>query len=386
MSVGAVLVLLGAWGGLTAATRDLRISQDGSMLANVLLFGAVGVVVMRRLPRNAIGWILTGVALVLLVSLDTKLYSVFDYRIHQGRLPLGRAALDFSTFGPTAVVLGMLAVLLFPDGRLEGRWRRAVWIYVAMGAVFSLGQFAGEATLHLGRHIAVDARGKLPASASGNTGWWGATFLLTPFLVGFWIAFVVRQVRSWRRAAGVRREQLKWLMSGAAITLVATVTFAVTASGSGIVRVVAALAALAIGSFPLAIGVGILRYRLYEIDRLISRTISYALLTGVLVGVFVAVVLVLTRVLPFSSPVGVAASTLAAAGLFNPLRRRLQRLVDRRFNRARYDAEAILAGFSGRRRENLDPRTIEEELLRAVYHSLAPGRASVWIRPDSPRT
>ena len=105
-----------------------------------------------------------------------------------------------------------------------------------------------------------------------------------------------------------------------------------------------------------AIGVGILRYRLYDIDRLISRTLSYALLTGLLVGVFAGLVLLTTRVLPFSSPVGVAASTLAAAGLFSPLRTRLQRLVDRRFNRARYDAEATVAAFGvappgrGRRR------------------------------------
>ena len=381
--VGALLGLLGAWAGLTAATRDLWISQDGAMLVNVLLFAAVGVVVIRRQPRNAVGWILAGVALVLLVNLDTKLYSVLDYRMHDGRLPFGRTALDFSTFGPTAVVLGMLAVLLFPEGRPEGRWRWAIWVYVAIGALFSLGQFAGEASLHLGRHIVVDARGKLPATSS-NTGWWGATFLLAPFLVGSWIAFVVRQARSWRGAGGVQRDQLRWLMSGAVITLVATLTFVSTASAGGIVRVVAALSALAIGSFPLTMGVGILKYRLYEIDRLISRTISYALLTAALAGVFVAVVLLMTRVLPFSSPVAVAASTLAVAALFTPIRVRLQRVIDRRFNRARYDAEAILAAFSGRLRDKVELDAIRGELVDTAIVALAPAHASVWMKPPSP--
>jgi hypothetical protein len=379
----AVLVaLLLAWLGLTVATGDLRVSQDGSMIVNVLVFGAVGLVVARRQPRNPIGWILVGVSLVLLFNLDTKLYSVLDYRIHRGGLPLGRAALAFSTFGVAAIVLGMLAVLLFPDGGLQGRWRRAVWIYVGIGTLFLLGQVLGEATLHLGRHVEVDARGKLPA-AMDQTGWWGASFLLLPFLLGFWIAFIVRQIRSWRRAGGVQREQLKWLMSGAVLTLLGTLVFLGTASATGAVRIVAAIAALTIGSFPIAIGVGILRYRLYEIDRLISRTISYALLTAALAGVFVAVVVLTTRVLPLSSPVGVAASTLATAALFTPLRGRLQRLIDRRFNRARYDAEAILAAFTGRLRDEVEVDAIRDQLLRTTSATLAPAHASIWIRPSS---
>jgi hypothetical protein len=350
------------------------------MIVTVLAFGAVGLLVARRRPRNPIGWILIGVSLVLLFNLDTKLYSVLDYRIHGGRLPLGRGALDFARSGPATVVLGMLAVLLFPDGRLEGRWRRAVWIYVGVGTVFVLGLFLGEATLHLGRHVPVDDRGRLPASVD-NTGWWGATFLLLPILVGFWIAFVARQVRAWRRAAGVQREQLKWLMSGAAVTLAGTLTLLGTASATGPGRIAGAVAALSIASFPIAIGVGILKYRLYEIDRLISRTISYALLTATLAGVFVAVVLLMTRVLPFSSPVAVAASTLAAAALFTPLRARLQRVIDHRFNRARYDAEAILTAFTTGLRDEVELDAIRDQLLSTARAALGPEHASVWVRP-----
>ena len=124
----------------------------------------------------------------------------------------------------------------------------------------------------------------------------------------------------------------------------------------------------------------ILRFRLYEIDRLISRTLSYALLTGLLVGVFGGVVLLTTRVLPFSSPVAVAVSTLAAAALFNPLRRRVQRLVDHRFNRARYDRDALVARFAARLRDAVDSDTVVAELAGAAASSVEPAHISVWVR------
>jgi hypothetical protein len=152
-------------------------------------------------------------------------------------------------------------------------------------------------------------------------------------------------------------------------------------SSSGIEGVVGSAGTVALLGLPLSIGVGILRYRLYDIDRLVSRTLSYALLTGLLVGVFVGLVLLTTRVLPFSSPVGVAASTLAAAALFAPLRNRLQRLVDRRFNRARYDAEATVTAFGARLRDAVDPETVLSELAAAAGGSLQPAHVSVWVKP-----
>ena len=129
-------------------------------------------------------------------------------------------------------------------------------------------------------------------------------------------------------------------------------------------------------ALPIGLGVAILKYRLYEIDRLISRTISYLLVTGLLVGVFVGLVGLTTRVLPFSSPVGVAASTLAAAALFNPLRLRVQRLVDRRFNRARYDAEETVTAFRMRLREAVDLDTVQRELLRTVDRAVEPAHTT----------
>ena len=131
---------------------------------------------------------------------------------------------------------------------------------------------------------------------------------------------------------------------------------------------------------PLAMGVGILKYRLYEIDRLISRTLSYAILTAMLVGTFIGLVALTTDTLALSGRVGVAASTLVAAALFNPLRVRIQRLVDRRFNRARYDAEATRGCLPARLRDAVELDAIRAELLAAVHGAIEPSNASVWIK------
>ena len=152
-----------------------------------------------------------------------------------------------------------------------------------------------------------------------------------------------------------------------------------------VLRAVGLVSFISVVALPVGIGVGILKYRLYDIDRLISRTLSYLIITGLLAGVFVGIVALATDVLPFSSPVGVAASTLAAAALFNPLRLRVQRLVDRRFNRARYDAEAIVAAFTLRLRDAVDLDTVRGELLAAVHGAVQPVHATVWIRPPDSR-
>ena len=149
-------------------------------------------------------------------------------------------------------------------------------------------------------------------------------------------------------------------MCGGAVSIVSVVVV-VSTNGAHGERAVTDVAALGIAAMPLAIGIGILKYRLYDIDRLISRTISYLIMTGLLAGVFIGIVALATQVLPFSSPVAVAASTLAAAALFNPLRKRVQHLVDRRFNRARYDAEAIVAAFTLRLRDAVDLDTVRHE-------------------------
>jgi hypothetical protein len=137
-------------------------------------------------------------------------------------------------------------------------------------------------------------------------------------------------------------------------------------------------------AFPLGMGVAILRYRLYEIDRIISRTLAYAIITGVLVGVYAGLVLLATHVLGFQTPVAVAASTLAAVALFTPVRLRVQRIVDRRFNRARYDADQTIAAFAGRLQGAADLDTVRADLTGVVDAALEPAHVSLWIAGGSP--
>jgi hypothetical protein len=150
-------------------------------------------------------------------------------------------------------------------------------------------------------------------------------------------------------------------------------------NATGVAGVVGAVIAAGVAALPVALGIGILKYRLYEIDRIISRTLAYAIVTGLLVGVYAGLVLLATRVLPLTSGVAVAGSTLAAAALFNPLRKRVQHAVNRRFNRAHYDAEATVATFAGRLRESVDLASIQNELAAAVDQSFEPTHISVWL-------
>ena len=189
----------------------------------------------------------------------------------------------------------------------------------------------------------------------------------------FWVSFVVRQVLSWRRATGERRQQLKWLMSGAAVTVAGLAgIFGFGFSASPVWLILKIVSFYASFALPVAITVGILKYRLYEIDRIISRTLAYAIVTGLLVGVYAGLVLLATRVLSVHTPVAVAASTLAAAALFSPLRRRVQRAVDRRFNRARYDADQTVAAFAARLKDAVDLERSRPTWLRSRPPRLSP--------------
>jgi hypothetical protein len=196
-----------------------------------------------------------------------------------------------------------------------------------------------------------------------------------------WLVFVARQVASYRHSAGNRRHQLKWLIGGAASCLVATaITIFAGTNPSGVAQAVQDAADLGAAALPVGIGVGIVKYRLYDIDRIISRTLAYAIVTGLLLGVYTGLVLLATSVLPSSSPVAVAGSTLVVAALFNPLRRRVQRIVDRRFNRARYDADAAVAAFAARLKEAVGLDSARADLAGVVQQVLEPAHVSVWIR------
>jgi hypothetical protein len=202
------------------------------------------------------------------------------------------------------------------------------------------------------------------------------------------LGFIARQVLSWQRSSGERRQQLKWLASGAAVTIVSVVlgvTFSSTGATTTLQDWVDNLLWFGIAALPVSMGVAILRYRLYDIDRIISRTLAYALVTGLLVGVYAGVVLLATGVLGIHGTVAVAASTLAAAAAFSPLRRRVQRVVDRRFNRARYDADMTVAAFAARLKDEVDLDSIQNDLAAVVQKTLEPAQLSWWVRkPGEP--
>jgi hypothetical protein len=375
-----MLVLLAADVALSLLAHDPWPTNDGLVLVLLVAYGGVGYVIARTQPRNPIGWIFLVLGILVLFDSAVRLYLVLDYRQHAGRLPLGGAAIFWQgSWSLLAILFALPAILLFPDGRLSTRWRRLLWVYVVAAVVFMILQWIGQALYGTSGRVLVDIRGALPNANGGVVD--AAGFLLAPLFLVAWVAFVGRQVAAWRSSSGVQRAQLKWLAAGSAVCVVSCVLILLFGDGStNGSRIAGDLAIVGIALLPLTVGVAILRYRLYEIDRVISRTLSYALLTGLLVGIFGGLVLLTTRVLPFSSPVAVAASTLAAAALFSPLRRRVQQLVDRRFNRARYDREALVARFGAQLRDAVDPETVVAELAGAAASSVEPAHVMVWIR------
>jgi len=312
-------------------------------------------------------------------------YAVLAFRDGHPGLPLARIASVLTASWALLLALLPLPILLFPEGRLPSpRWRWPLRVYLALAALVFVVSIAGDVPALYDRTVHLDALGELakPTSAGFGKGGVPAAALFFVAYAALSLCFIGRQVLGFRRASGDHRKQLKWLLSGAILAVagaIATVTL--SHASSPVVSALGALGYLAVAALPAAIGVGVLRYRLYEIDRLISRTVSYAILTGLLVGTFIGVVALTTDVLPLSSRVGVAASTLVAAALFNPLRLRVQRLVDRRFNRARYDADALLATFTARLRDAVEIDSIRAGLLEAVDRAVEPTHASVWIRP-----
>ena len=339
-------------------------------------FAAVGLLIVNRKPENAIGWILVAMALLTTVGLDAAVYSVMANREHY-HLPLARLGTAFAASWVPVLVLIPAPLALFPDGRIpRGRWRRIFWGYLALAILFTVDLAITDLGSFTEHPLRIATTGELAALSSNSS---TLAALLNDFAGAAYaaisLAIVCYQVVEFRRSTGDEHQQRKWFLAGGAVGLGSVVLASLFNPLSFLFPLLIAL--------PIGMGIGILKYRLYDIDRLISRTISYAILTALLAGVFVGIVVVATDVLPLSSPVAVAASTLAAAALFNPLRVRTQRLIDRRFNRARYDAQATVAAFSGRLRNAIDPESINHELLRVVDRTIAPAHASLWIRPQA---
>jgi hypothetical protein len=361
---------------LSLTARQNPLTTDGANVVAALSFAVVGLVVAWHRPRNPIGWLMLAVAVDVLFYIDGGLYNVLRYRLgHQ--LPLAPVVLLLYHVSTPVLGLIPLIILLFPDGRLPSpRWRWAVggYLTLAVADMIVQAEMVGYALTH--HRTQVDTGGLLLLS---NRQYAVVFEPLGLIFFACWFVAIGYQVVSWRLAAGERRQQLSWLMAGGAVALVSFIAAAFAGATHGGWHVVGDVLLIGVAALPAGMGVAVLKYRLYEIDRIVSRTVAYAIVTGLLVGVYAGLVLLAERVLSVSSPVAVAAATLAAAALFNPLRQRVQQTVDRRFNRARYDADVTIAAFAARLKESVDLDSVRDDLAEVVSRALEPAHVSLWI-------
>ena len=354
--------------------------------ANLVLgvtYPIVGWLIASRRPENWIGWIFLAVGLSQAIAGFTAAYAWHGLVAIPGSLPLADLAswVQVWAWVPGYMLL-LVLLLVFPDGRLPStRWRPVLWM--AEVALFLMLVPTAIATLPYRGPVLMTPEGPDPTQGllplATTLSGIGSILVLLVALSAI-AALVVR----YRRARGAERQQVKWFAFAGIVEIplvIATAWFAIPAPFDMLAAIVI------IPLVPVATAIAILRYRLYEIDRLVSRTIAYAAVTGGLIVVYLVVNLGLTTA--FSSitsgdSVAVAASTLVVAALFTPLRRRVQRVVDRWFDRARYDAERTTAAFSERLRNEVDLPSLVAELDTTVRGAISPSRVDVWLRSARP--
>jgi hypothetical protein len=385
--VGWGLLTLGLVGNaagvvLSVANDDFLHDPSGKLQWVVFIaFLVVGCLILARRPGNVIGWIFTAVGLLTMTAILAEGYAKYAYVTHPGSLPgrLAAAWVEAWIWYLMIMLTLVFPLLLFPTGRsLSPRWRPVAWLAVAVTVAWAvLGALSPSLELPNRNTVAN------PIGVAG-VGGVDADMLLA-VVTGLALLCLVLAVVSLalrvRRSRGVERQQLKWFAyAGALVLLVPLVGFVAPSLGNLPWVVVIAL--------PVAVGIAILRYRLYDIDRLINRTLVYGLLTALLGGVYASLVLVLGQVFgevrrdPPSW--AVAAATLTVAALFQPARRGIQAVVDRRFSRRKYNAAKTIEAFSARLRDEVDLDTLSSELLAVVNQTVEPTTASLWLRPSVP--
>jgi hypothetical protein len=378
-----------------ATARSGSTSNDlGSAIGQsvpALMLALVGAILVVRLPGHVIGWLLAVGGLAIALNEGASGLADYGLNAHPGSVPgaIWFAWLGQLTWVPEIACLFILLPLFYPSGRLpSARWRI---VLVIAGALVVIGGVSGAfvewapAPYPVGNPLALGG----PAAALMTfLNYVVATVLV---LAGGALAITSLIVR-YRRAAPIERQQLKWFAAVAILTGLGGAANIVTSSPEssaptgalGTVNAVSGFVIYAgLALLPVAIGIAILRYRLYEIDRLISRSISWAVVTVLVAGLFVGLILALQAVLaPLtqSNELAVAGSTLLVFSLFAPIRRRVQRLVDRRFNRSRYDAERTVAAFASRLRDEVDLEQLRAEILATVSTAVEPSSVSLWLR------
>ncbi len=388
-SVWALCLILAALALLFQyMSNPSRLPEGLSYTAPFLAFATVGVLVVSRRPENRIGWIFCVVGLSNLAYALALKYTVYALVMRPGSLPGGEVAAWLATGWIATLGWGLMAAfvpLLFPTGRLpSSRWRPVAWL----------------AAVVLGLEVAVLALmpGPVAPAIANPLGIEGAAGVLgllegvaMPLLIALMVASVTSLVLRFRRSEGEERQQIKWFAYSVALLAISVILGVVP----GFVPIpelgsyANPLQLLGVTSIPLATGIAVLRYRLYDIDLVINRTLVYGTLTASLVLVYLGSVVgsqyLLRALTGQESQLAVVASTLVIAALFNPLRRRIQELVDRRFYRRKYDAAKTLESFSGRLRDAADPGRLEADLLSVVRETVQPEHLSLWMRPAGER-
>jgi hypothetical protein len=370
--------------GVTILTVASPFGPAGLM---TLPYAAVGAILVLRRPRNPIGWLLNGVAICFALLSWPATGTPQEFAAGSVDLPVALFAVIHSGLGTSAFFFFAVLVMVFPSGRLPaGRWGRLCRVALGVAIVFAA---AAYVLPEINAGYPEFAFVRNPAAVVPDLAIWqviNTTTVMLPVLIVV-IAGSVSLVVRVRRARGTEREQLRWIAASFAVLMSAVVTglvmsTLVPSSGEGLAWLPTIVA---FPMIPIAIGVAVLRYRLYEIDRIISRTISYGVVSAILVAVYAGLVLVLQGPLGTitgGETVAVAASTLVAAALFQPIRRRTQAVVDQRFNRARYDAERTIDALAVVLRDEMDLPIVRSAFVDAVARSVEPTAASLWIRSE----
>jgi hypothetical protein len=344
-------------------------------LASLLAIGfaaypTVGALVASRRPKNAMGWLLCIVGLAITFSIFTDEYASYAQQMQPDPLPGAEVAAFLSTINP-GPLLAIFVLLLFPDGRLpSSRWRPVVWL-VGAGITLYVVQSLGHAN---------------PLGVELPKGVFEAVSILEDVLLTVGVVGAVASValRLWR-SRGEERQQIKWLVYAASVVVVGALGLFLPSPSS----IFWGVTLLGFAAMPVAVGIAILRYRLYEIDIIINRTLVYGSLTAMLAAVYfggVATTQALFRALTGQEEqpqLAIVVSTLVIAALFNPLRRRIQGFIDRRFYRRKYDARKTLEAFSAKLRDETDLDSLSDDLVGVVQETMQPAHVSLWLRPDT---
>jgi len=351
----------------------------------ILAFSTAGVLVASRRPGNPIGWLFCSGALVWALGELALEYAVYALITAPGALPAGAWATWFGGWarGMGWFLIVVFLLLLFPTGRLpSARWRPVLWGSVGFIILFTLASWLLP--------VSNDVRLRFVSNPLGFEAGIGvllmeAVFLTLPPLI---LADGAAAISRFRRARGEERQQLKWFAYAVGVmAAVFVLWFSLTLAG--IVPVGVAMWTVPLAGIPVAVGIAILKHRLYDIDIIINRTLVYGSLTAALALVYLGGVISLQflfRALTGgTSQLAIVASTLTIAALFNPLRRRVQSLIDRRFYRRKYDARRTLEAFSNRLRDETDLETLTDDLARTARETVQPSHASVWLRGPEER-